>query len=139
MTNIHPQDAAHGSSVSDPERFWLHQADQLHWHTKPKRALDKFTRTSGNGTKYASWSWFPDGSISTSYNCVHRHVQAGNGTKAAIIWESPVTSSQQRITYDELLREVDLFAGVLREQGLKQGDIVLIYSTAFAFVQTVRC
>ena len=57
-----------------------------------------------------------------------RHVLAGNGHKVAVIWDSPVTNSKQQITYNELLDEVRVFAAVLREEGVKMGDVVLVYS-----------
>lgn len=57
-----------------------------------------------------------------------RHVTAGNGDNVAVIWDSPVTGSKQKITYKELLEEVSTFAAVLREEGVKKGDVVLVYS-----------
>lgn len=81
-----------------------------------------------DGTSHDHWEWFPDGEISTAYNCVDRHVLAGNGDKVAVIWDSPVTNSKQKITYKELLDEVSVFAAVLREEGVKKGDVVLVYS-----------
>lgn len=57
-----------------------------------------------------------------------RHVLAGNGEQTAIIFDSPVTNTKSKLTYSQLLREVEIFAGVLREEGVKKGDVVLIYS-----------
>lgn len=59
---------------------------------------------------------------------VDRHVVAGNGNKVAVIWDSPVTGSKEKITYKQLLEEVSTFAAVLREEGVKKGDVVLVYS-----------
>lgn len=72
--------------------------------------------------------WFPDGEISTVYNCIDRHVKNGHGGLTAIIWDSPVTGSKESYTYDELLCEVEILAGVLREEGVRKSDTVLIYS-----------
>ena len=47
----------------------------------------------------------------------------------AIIWESPVTQTMEKYTYKQLLDEVELLAGVLREEGVQKGDVVIIYST----------
>lgn len=55
-------------------------------------------------------------------------MEAGNGDQTAIIWDSPVTKTKEKITYKELLEEVETFAGVLREEGVKRGDVVLLYS-----------
>ncbi|KAK3069946.1 hypothetical protein LTR53_011324 [Teratosphaeriaceae sp. CCFEE 6253] len=123
----HPQDVAYEASISDPSKFWAHQATQLTWHTTPSTAFRKQTRKLKSGVSHASWTWFPDGEISTSYNCIDRHVEAGNGDTTAIIWDSPVSNSKQKISYAELQEEVATLAGVLREEGVKKGDVVLVY------------
>ena len=124
----HAQDEAHTESLCEPEAFWSHQADQLHWHKKPSRALNKSTKKLANGIEHPTYAWFPDGEISTSYNCVDRHVKNGHGDSLAIIWDSPVTGRKEKYTYKQLLFEVETLAGVLREEGVKKGDVVLVYS-----------
>jgi propionyl-CoA synthetase len=124
----HPQDEIQSHSLRDPEAFWSHQASQLHWHTPPSRALHTTTKTLPNGVSHPSTTWFPDGEISTSYNCIDRHVINGNGDATAIIWDSPVTGSKETYTYAQLLEEVEVLAGVLREEGVRKGDVVLVYS-----------
>ena len=124
----HPQDEVQSHSLNDPESFWSHQAEQLFWHKKPSRALTLSTRKLPSGVSHPSFSWFPDGEISTSYNCIDRHVKNGNGNSIAVIWDSPVTGSKEKFTYDQLLSEVETLAGVLREEGVKKGDVVLVYS-----------
>ena len=124
----HAQDEIHATSLRDPESFWSYQADQLVWHKKPSCALKKSTRKLANRIEHPTYSWFPGGEISTSYNCVDRHVKGGNGDSTAIIWDSPVTGSKERYTYKQLLAEVEALAGVLRDEGVKKGDVVLIYS-----------
>lgn len=61
----------------------------------------------------------------------------------AIIWESPVTKTVERFTYARLLDEVEVLAGVLREEGVRKGDVVIIYSMLFflacVFIFVVRC
>ncbi|KAF2703103.1 acetyl-CoA synthetase-like protein [Pleomassaria siparia CBS 279.74] len=127
-TDSHPQDSVYSSSVSDPETFWATQAQHVHWHRKPTKALSVSTKTlSKSGATHAHWDWYPDGEISTTYNCVDRHVKSGNGEKVAIVWDSPVTGLKERYTYKELLGEVETLAGVLREEGVRRGDVVLIY------------
>lgn len=124
----HPQQSAHASSLANPESFWAEPAQRLHWHKEPSRTLSRHTKTLPSGVSHEHWSWFPDGEISTSYNCVDRHVLAGRGDDVAIIWESPVTGTVERYTYGRLLDEVEVLAGVLREEGVKKGDVVIIYS-----------
>ncbi|KAK3724435.1 hypothetical protein LTR37_001059 [Vermiconidia calcicola] len=123
----HPQDEAYEASVADPSKFWAHQAKQLTWHTTPTTAFRTSTRKLASGVSHTTWTWFPDGEISTTYNCVDRHVEAGNGDKTAIIWDSPVSNSKQKISYSELQEEVATLAGVLREEGVKKGDTVIVY------------
>lgn len=66
--------------------------------------------------------------ISTTYNCVDRHVENGNGDNVAIVWESAVTGESAKYTYRQLQDEVEILAGVLREEGVRKGDVVIIYS-----------
>lgn len=124
----HPQRAALELSLRDPETFWSGHAERLHWHQKPSRALARQTKTLPSGVQHEHWSWFPDGEISTTFNCVDRHVHNGNGDQVAIIWESPVTHTTEKYTYAQLLDEVEVLAGVLREEGVRKGDVVIIYS-----------
>lgn len=127
MTKEHIQDTTQRTSLENPEQFWTTQAHQLHWHKKPSKALQRNTKTLKDGTKHDHWTWFPDGEISTTYNCVDRHVLSGHGDKIAICWDSPVTGLKEQYTYKQLLDEVETLAGVLREEGVRKGDVVLIY------------
>ena len=61
------------------------------------------------------------------YNCIDRHVLAGNGPRAAIIWDSPVTGLKDIISYADLLARVQRFAGALKRLGVGKGDVVMIY------------
>jgi len=72
-------------SLDDPEGFWLEAAEAIDWTRAPTRALD-----SAGAPLYR---WFPDGELNTSYNALDRHVEAGNGERTALIWDSPVTGN----------------------------------------------
>jgi propionyl-CoA synthetase len=124
----HPQDEVQHNSISDPESFWAQQASHLYWHKKPSKMLSRTTKTLESGTSHDHWEWFPDGEISTCYNCLDRHVLTGRGDQIALIWDSPVTHTKEKYTYKKLLSEVETFAGVLRQEGVRKGDVVLIYS-----------
>jgi Acetyl-coenzyme A synthetase N-terminus/AMP-binding enzyme len=124
----HKQDEVQSSSLGDPESFWAHHAEQLHWHKLPSRIIQQTTKKLPSGTNHGHWTWFPDGEISTVYNCIDRHVNNGQGDNVAIIWDSPVTNKKEKYTYNQLLDEVVTLAGVLREEGVKKGDVVLVYS-----------
>jgi propionyl-CoA synthetase len=122
------QDEAHDLSLKDPERFWSRHCQQLYWHHPPKRMLERRVRKTEDGATYPDWTWFPDGEISTTYNCVDRHVHNGHGATPAIIWDSPVTKTKKTITYKQLLSDVEVFAAVLQNEGVKKGDVVIVYS-----------
>ncbi|KAK5081477.1 hypothetical protein LTR70_008548 [Exophiala xenobiotica] len=137
------QDSVQHKSLSDRDAFWDHHAKQLTWSKPYTEVLSEQTKTLPDGTKHPHWSWFPGGEISTTYNCIHRHVEAGNGDKAAMIWDSPVSNSKETYTYDQLKEEVEILAGVLREEGVKKGDVVLIYmpmipAAIFAMLATLH-
>ncbi|GFF74296.1 uncharacterized protein PA3568 [Aspergillus lentulus] len=121
------QQTVHAQSLHSPESFWSYHATQLHWHKKPSQTLVRQPKTLPSGVTHEHWSWFPDGEISTTYNCVDRHVAAGRGENVAIIWDSPVTGVKEKYTYSQLLDEVEVLAGVLREEGVKKGDVAIIY------------
>jgi propionyl-CoA synthetase len=128
MSKTHIQDQVYNASIADAETFWSRQAEHLHWHKKPSKAFEKSTKhLTRSKVSHDHWSWFADGEISTTYNCVDRHVRNGNGDALAICWDSPVTQQKEQYTYKQLLHEVETLAGVLREEGVKKGDVVLIY------------
>ncbi|MEI2729534.1 MAG: AMP-binding protein [Candidatus Nanopelagicales bacterium] len=106
-------------SLDDPESFWLRAAEAIDWDVDPAVALDPI---AGPGAH-----WFPGGSLNTCYNALDRHVEAGRGDQAALIYDSPVTGTVATYTYEELLGEVARFAGVLAGLGVEKGDRVLIY------------
>jgi propionyl-CoA synthetase len=121
------QDEILRQSLKNPDQFWSHQAENLYWHRKPELALRTSHKTLQDGTTHPTWEWFPGGEISTCYNCVDRHVAAGNGHESAIYYDSPVTNTKETITYGTLLSKVETLAGVLREKGVKKGDVVMLY------------
>ena len=73
------------------------------------------------------YRWFPDGVLNTCFNALDRHVIGGRAEQLALIHDSPVTGTQTRLTYAELLELVARFAGVLRELGVGRGDRVVVY------------
>ncbi|KAL4740411.1 putative acetate-CoA ligase [Aspergillus similis] len=127
--SVHPylQDEVLQQSLQNPEEFWSRQAERLYWHRKPDTVLQTAQKRLQNGTTHLTWEWFPGGEISTCYNCVDRHVTAGNGHEPAIYYDSPVTDTKETITYNKLLSEVETLAGVLREVGVQKADVVMLY------------
>jgi propionyl-CoA synthetase len=107
------------ASVADPEKFWLDAAAGIDWHRAPTRALD--------ASRPPFYRWFPDGELNICHNALDRHVDAGRGEQAALIYDSPVTGTQRTYTYAGLRDEVATFAGVLVGLGVEHGDRVVIY------------
>ncbi|MFQ6114832.1 MAG: acetate--CoA ligase [bacterium] len=107
-------------SVEDPDSFWGRVAERLHWYKKWDKVVSyDFVK--------ANITWFEGGTLNVSYNCLDRHVQAGDGDKTALIWESNDPGQSKRFTYAQLLNQVQKFASVLKANGVKKGDRVCIY------------
>ncbi len=107
------------NSIKDPKAFWSDIANDIFWYKKPSKIL--------NSNNPPFYKWYEDGFTNTCYNAVDLHVKNGNGKKLAIIYDSPITNSQKKITYEELKDNVSVFAGALINQGIKKGDRVIIY------------
>src|SRR5688572_11030537 len=106
-------------SLQDPDGFWLDEAKHLDWFREPTQAgrwdYDEVDIT-----------WFADGQLNASWNCVDRHAQA-RPDATAIIWVEDEPGRYHHISYLTLQREVCRLANVLIAQGVKQGDRVCIY------------
>ncbi|KQT78976.1 propionyl-CoA synthetase [Methylobacterium sp. Leaf466] len=111
--------AVHAASLADPEGFWLEAAKAIDWISPPTRAFD--------GAAGAYGRWFPDATLNACHNAVDRHVEAGRGDQAAILYDSPVAGAKRRVTYAELRDAVATLAAVLAELGVNRGDRVVIY------------
>ena len=109
----------HQQSLDDPSRYWLDLADKVSWHKKPRNGVD--TSNSPFNT------WFADGEINACFNALDVHVSDGRGDQLALIHDSPITGTQRKFSYVELLDLVKTFAGALKAQGVGKGDRVLIY------------
>ena len=112
-------DEVYQASVADPEAFWLRAAEAIDWYVAPTRALD--------AAAPPFYRWFPDGELNVCHNAIDRHVEAGHGDRAALVYDSPVTGIQRTWTYAQLRDEVAAFAGVLASLGVERGDRVVIY------------
>ena len=103
----------------DPEAFWMRQAEAIDWVRPPSFALDS--------SKAPYYQWFTDATCNTCWNCVDRHVAAGNGDRVAIIYDSPITGTQEKITYEQLQERTARLAGALKVRGVGRGDRVIVY------------
>ncbi|HTN54931.1 MAG TPA: acetate--CoA ligase [Microbacterium sp.] len=111
--------ALYERAAADREGFWGEQArDLISWSKPFTQVLD--------WTNPPFAKWFDDGELNVAYNCLDRHVEAGNGDRVAIHWEGEPGDSR-RITYAELTDEVKRTANVLADLGIGHGDRVAIY------------
>lgn len=115
-----PYDLAHEKSINPETRndYFRQLAQQVKWDRFPSRIF--------NEENYPLNTWFPDGLINITTNCLDRHADADPNRKA-IIYESPLADMSYSLTYQELQEKVSLLAGVLKKHGVGVGDRVVIY------------
>ncbi len=112
-------DATYAAWQRDPDGFWREAAQGIDWDTPPTRIFDPAMGVYGR--------WFPGGMLNTCFNAVDRHVAAGRGAQAAIIYDSPMTGRVETISYAQLLGRVAKLAGALAARGVTRGERVVIY------------
>ena len=111
-------------SIEDSDRFWLEQANQLDWFKKPTKGREYIWDTAAKRIQH---TWFADGELNVSQNCLDRHLKTPVANKVAILWQGEPEDDVKKITYKELHAEVCKFANVLKSLGVNKGDRVCIY------------
>ncbi|MBP0113032.1 propionyl-CoA synthetase [Bradyrhizobium vignae] len=109
----------HARSLADPEGFWGEAAEEIDWIEPPKKIFDPSQGPYGR--------WFAGGIVNTCYNALDRHVERGRADQVALIHDSPLTNSVTKLTYAELLNEVQALAAIMQEFGVGKGDRVILY------------
>ena len=104
---------------ADPEGWWLEQARAIDWVKPPEKAL--FDRGDD------IYEWFADAEVNACWNAVDRHVEAGRGDQAAVIYDSPVTGKKRTLTFDDMRHLTARLGGALQQAGVGVGDRVVIY------------
>jgi acetyl-CoA synthetase len=110
--------SVYDEAEKDWKGWWMKEAKELHWFKEPSEDLD-----DSNPPFY---KWFKDGKINASYNCLDRHVEAGNGDRVAFHWRGE-EGEERDVTYEELLRDTQKLANALKDLGIEKGDIVGIF------------
>jgi len=110
----------YNQSITDRNAFWADKAERISW-LKKWDSIGEFDFVNAN------IKWFEGGKLNVSYNCLDRHVEAGNGDRTALIWEGNDPNEDQHFTYAELLEKVQKFANVLKGLGVEKGDRVCMY------------
>lgn len=126
------QPSLYKDAVKDRLGFWDAQARELSWATPWTQTLD------WSNAPFAKW--FVGGTLNVAYNCVDRHVEAGNGDRVALHFEGEPGDSRS-VTYAELQREVSKAANALIALGVEAGDRVMIYlpMIAEAVISMLAC
>ncbi|MCW2788068.1 MAG: acs [Aeromicrobium sp.] len=106
-------------AAADRPAFWGRQAERLDWGTPFTEVLD------WSNAPFAKW--FVGGTLNAAYNCVDRHVEAGNGDKVALHFVGEPEGDTRDITYAELQDLVSQAANALIDLGVQTGDRVAIY------------
>ena len=109
-------------SVENPDEFWLKATKELcYWKKEPTVGFE------WEDIKDIRFTWFKDGVTNMAYNCLDKHVEAGNGDQIALIWQGEPLEESKTYTYSELLSEVNKAANVLKNLGIKKGDRITMY------------
>jgi propionyl-CoA synthetase len=106
-------------SILQRGKFWGRKATKIAWYKAPETVLTL--------DKHGYYKWYADGELNTCYLAVDKHVKVGKGGDVAMIYDSPVTNTKRKYTYDEVKLRVSKIAGALRDKGVEKGDTVIIY------------
>ena len=100
----------HARSLADPEGFWGEAAREIDWIEPAKKIFDPSMGLYGR--------WFAGAMVNTCYNALDRHVAGGRADQLALIHDSPLAGSVTKITYAEMLREVQALAAIMQDFGV---------------------
>ncbi len=125
VKNMEEYQKMYDRSVNDSDGFWLEQAKELvTWYKEPTVAREYTWDTDARKIEH---TWFKDGQLNITQNCLDRHMGTDRENKVALIWQGDEPNEDRKITYKELLSDVSKFANVLKGLGIKKGDRVCIY------------
>ena len=110
-------EAMYKHSIEDPDAFWRKAAAEVDWFTPFRSVVEG---------EMGAATWFNGGKLNLSHNCVDRHATGPRRDKTALIWEGE-PGEVRRLTYGELHEQVQRFANVLKNLGVKKGDRVAVY------------
>ena len=107
------------AALTDPTAFWADAATDISWIEPPQQILD-----DSNPPFYR---WMTGGLVNGCYNAVDCHVEAGRGDDIAVIYDSPITGNQDKVTFSQLQDKIARLAGAMQQRGISYGDRVIIY------------
>lgn len=107
-------------SIANPTGFWANIAETFFW----RKRWDNVLEWDFQNPKV---EWFINGKLNITENIFERHLFL-RGNQKAIIWEPNNPNEEVRtFTYHELFVEVQKFANVLLNHGVRKGDRVAMY------------
>src|SRR5580658_4922033 len=109
----------HARSLADPEGFWREAAREIDWIEPASKIFDPSLGLYGR--------WFAGAVVNTCYNALDRHVAGGRADQLALIHDSPLAGSVTKLTYAEMLHEVQTLGAVMQDFGVGKGDRVILY------------
>jgi acetyl-CoA synthetase len=120
VKNMDQYKKEYNESIADRNAFWAEKAERISW-VKKWDSVGEFDYVNAN------INWFEGGKLNVSYNCLDRHVEAGDGDRTALIWEGNNPEEDQHFSYNDLVSEVQKFSNVLKRLGVEKGDRVCMY------------
>lgn len=129
----------HLQTLSDYKHYYQSSINDIHsfWNEQAKQRIDWFhpyTTVHGGSLDNGNIYWYPNGKCNVSYNCIDRHVNAGNGNHNAILFEGDEPNDIKHITYNELLIKVCQISNTLLSLNVKKGDVITIYMPMSKFI-----
>lgn len=119
LEGINAYKSMYDKSIKNPKSFWLDVAQRIDWVKNPEKSLE------GDFDK-VNFSWYADGQLNASYNCIDRHLKT-RGDKDAFIWVKDEPGQYEHISYNLLFEKVSRLTNLMKAQGIKKGDRVCIY------------
>jgi len=116
--NVQDYEKVYEEALKDPVKFWVQAAEELTWHKKWTKAFDDSNKPF--------YSWFVGGKCNIFTNALEVHQKSDKKNKTAILWEGE-DGKKRSLTFKEVYDEVNKFAGVLKDYGIKKGDRVAVY------------
>ena len=93
-------------SIKDPDGFWLGQAKSLDWFKEPTKSLEYTWDTKARKIQH---TWFADGEMNVSYNCLDRHLGTPIAKKAALVWQGEAEDDVKKLVPEGFSGRVPFF------------------------------
>jgi acetyl-CoA synthetase len=107
-------------SIDSPLSFWGEQAEKwLNWD-------ETWTDVMAGSFHALPITWFKDGKLNMSANCIDRHLPL-RAQKNAIIWQGNEPHETEYISYEILYHKTCQAANILKSLQVQAGDVVCIY------------